>query len=150
MKQAPNKLNVFCFAALLAATSTATASAAAVPADTPRACESAVTQAELNACAHDEFLVANGSYAEHYKRLSDALPTTHRERLRRVQKAWLNYRTAACRFESGPVHGGSVYDLVYWRCAARMTRERSSELERSASCREGDITCRGASPQGSP
>lgn len=150
MKQALNKLTVFCFAALLAAASTATASASAVPADTPKTCATAVTQAELNACAHDEFLVANGSYAEHYKRLSDALPTTQRERLRRVQKAWVNYRTAACRFESGPVHGGSVYDLVYWRCAARMTLERSAEIERFASCREGDITCRVVPPQDSP
>ena len=58
-----------------------------------------------------------------------------------MQSAWLGYRTAACRYESGPVNGGSAERFVYWRCAGRMTRERADQLARLAECREGDITC---------
>ena len=58
-----------------------------------------------------------------------------------MQSTWLKFRTEACRYESGALTGGSVQEFVYWRCAARMTRERTLALQVMAVCREGDITC---------
>ena len=63
-----------------------------------------------------------------------------------MQSAWLNFRTAACRFEGGASSGGSAQDYVYWNCAARVTRERDVELVRLATCCEGDIRCSGKKP----
>ncbi len=100
----------------------------------------------MNVCAHEDFLAATAGYAQHYRALSMRLPAAQRTRLRRMQTAWIGFRTAACRFESGPTTGGSVYDFVYWSCAARMTRERSADLERLATCTEGDITCTPSPP----
>ncbi len=100
----------------------------------------------MNACASDDFLAAGSVYAERYQALSKRLPAAQRDRLRRMQSAWLSFRTAACRFESGPAAGGSVEQYVYWQCAARMTRERSIELDGLARCPEGDIACSPARP----
>lgn len=105
------------------------------------ACAAPSTQAAMNTCANDDFLVASADYAAGYSALAKQLPAAQRERLRRMQSAWLNFRTNACRFESGATSGGSAQGYVYWNCAARMTRERSVELVRLATCREGDITC---------
>lgn len=119
------------------------ANAASFPASSPAVpgCGSAATQVLMNACAQDDFLAANGAYAKQYAALSASLGTKQRDRLRKMQGAWLRYRTEACRFESGPSAGGSVYDFVYWSCAARMTRARAAELMAQAECREGDVAC---------
>lgn len=104
-------------------------------------CANAGTQADMNRCAYEDFEAAGSGYAQRYKELSLPLPSAQRDRLRRMQTAWLKFRTEACRYESGPVTGGSVQAFVYWRCAARMTRERTLAMQALAVCREGDITC---------
>ena len=77
------------------------ARAAESPASAANAdCASAVTQADMARCAHEDFLAASAVYAERYAALAAKLPTPQRERLRRMQKAWIGYRTAACSFES--------------------------------------------------
>ncbi len=105
------------------------------------ACGSATTQVDMAACAHEDFLAASKGYADRYQALSKSLPTTQRDRLRRMQSARLGFRTAACRYESGPAKGGSAEGFVYWKCVARLTRERADQRARLADCREGDITC---------
>jgi uncharacterized protein YecT (DUF1311 family) len=114
---------------------------ASAPAAAAVACPDAMTQAALNACADAEFQDASGVYAASYRALAQDLPPAQRTQLRRMQNAWLEYRTQACRFEAGPSAGGSVQGFVYWRCAARLTRARAAELQALAHCPEGDVTC---------
>lgn len=102
---------------------------------------SVVTQAAMNFCAQEAFEAATAVYAQRYAELAALLPSQQRAHLRRMQSTWLAYRTAACRYESGPTNGGSAQGLVYWRCATRMTEQRSVEMAALAQCREGDITC---------
>ena len=123
--------------ALLAAGAVISPTARAATGD----CAAATTQAEMNTCADDDFLVANADYAAAYSALAKQLPAAQREQLRPMQSAWLNFRTVACRFEGGASSGGSAQGYVYWNCAARLTRERSVELVRLATCCEGDIRC---------
>lgn len=104
-------------------------------------CAAPATQAEMAHCAYEDFLSANAGYATQYAALSATLPDAQRGRLRKMQKAWIGYRTAACTFESGAAQGGSVQSQLNWLCAARMTRERAAQLARMASCREGDVSC---------
>lgn len=104
-------------------------------------CASAATQTAMNLCAQEDFEEAGSGYAQAYQELSKPLPAAQRDRLRRMQTAWIKFRTEACRFESGPTAGGSAQQFVYWRCAARMTRERTLAMQAMATCREGDITC---------
>ncbi len=104
-------------------------------------CTAASTQAAMNACAQQAFEAASAAYAQRHAELAALLPADQRTRLRRMQSAWLAYRTAACRYESGPSNGGSAQGLVYWHCAARLTQARALELAQLAQCREGDIGC---------
>jgi uncharacterized protein YecT (DUF1311 family) len=128
-----------CAAAALQA-GEAPANAASAPAAAV-ACPDAVTQAELNACADAEFQHASADYAARYSALAQQLPPAQRTQLRRMQDAWLRYRTEACRFEAGAAAGGSVQGFVQTRCAARLTRARAAELEALGHCPEGDVAC---------
>ncbi len=115
--------------------------AAAAPAAVASDCASPVTQAAMNDCAFQDFLVAGESYSASTKALADKLGPKQQGALRRTQKAWLAYRTAACDFESSALQGGSAQPMVKWQCAARMTRARTAELTRLANCPEGDLSC---------
>jgi uncharacterized protein YecT (DUF1311 family) len=110
---------------------------AASPAD----CGALTAQSQRAQCVFADFEHANADYAQAYAHLRRGLPAAQRQRVLRMQKLWLDYRTAACDFEAGALQGGSLQSEVRWRCVARMTRERTAELARMAQCVEGDITC---------
>lgn len=121
----------------------ATSAIFAAQADAPTAaeCASAATQKMMNACAYEDFLAANGSYADTNKTIMGKLTGKPRELFRRSQKAWIAYTTAACEFESSALAGGSAQGMVRWQCAARLTRQRVADLATSGNCKEGDLTC---------
>lgn len=104
-------------------------------------CASASTQARMNECAYEDFLAATAGYAASYKTISDKLTAKQKDQFRRTQKLWIQYRTAACNFETSGVAGGSVHGMVKSQCDARMTRARTAELEKLATCPEGDLGC---------
>ena len=104
-------------------------------------CASATTQAQMNECEYEDFLEATAGYAASYKAISDKLGARQKDYFRRTQKLWIQYRTAACNFESSGVAGGSAQGMVKSRCDARMTRARSAELDVLANCKEGDLSC---------
>lgn len=107
----------------------------------PDPCANAATQAALGECAYEGFLQASAEMSARLRQVESALTPGQRTTWRRVQKAWLTYRTQACHFESSRLGDGSARPMVQWQCAARMTRERSAELARMAGCREGDLAC---------
>jgi uncharacterized protein YecT (DUF1311 family) len=113
------------------------AAIAAPPAD----CGALTAQAERAQCVFADFEAAGTDYAKAYADLRRGLPPAQRQRALRMQKSWLDYRSAACDFEAGALQGGSLHSEVRWRCAARLTRKRAAELRRMANCVEGDITC---------
>lgn len=108
---------------------------------TSQDCAAPTTQADMNRCAHEDFLAATAEYSAAYKAVSDALPTLRRNLFRSAQTAWVRYRTAFCNFESSGAQGGSVQPMVKSQCDARMTRERTAELRALNDCKEGDVTC---------
>ncbi len=107
----------------------------------PQRCADAVTQAALNECAYTEFLEASAALSPQLQRIEAAQKPARRSAWRRQQKAWLTFRTEACQFESGALENGSARPMVQWQCAARITKQRTSELTRLVDCREGDIAC---------
>ena len=104
-------------------------------------CANATTQARMNECANEDFLAATESYAASYKALTDKMSATQKDQFRRTQKFWIQYRTAACNFESSGVAGGSARPMVKSQCDARMTRARTAEITTLANCKEGDLSC---------
>ena len=104
-------------------------------------CAGADTQVRMNDCAYDEFLEASAGMSQQLRLIETALTSAQRSQWRRVQKAWLTYRTETCQFEASGVGNGSVRPMVQWLCAERMTRQRTAELFRLTACPEGDIAC---------
>jgi uncharacterized protein YecT (DUF1311 family) len=109
-------------------------------------CRAPTTQADLNRCAFEDFLAANGAQAAVLKSLRQGLAAPDRQRLRAAQKAWITWRVVQCEFETGGSSGGSARELARWSCNAKLTRERTIALDKAANCPEGDITCRGRNP----
>lgn len=101
----------------------------------------ATTQAQLNACAQQDFEAASAAYSASYRQLSQSVGNKQRQLLRQVQTEWMQFRTKACEFEQGAVAGGSAAPMVLLQCQSRMTRERTAELQRHLTCEEGDISC---------
>ena len=112
-----------------------------VAAGAPDPCANAGTQATLAECSYDGFLNASAAMSAQLRQVEASLRPGQRTTWRRVQKAWLAYRTQACHFESSQLGTGSARAMVQWQCAALMTRERSAELARIVNCREGDLGC---------
>jgi uncharacterized protein YecT (DUF1311 family) len=109
-------------------------------------CAGATTQADMNACAHEDWLAANAAQAAAIRAYEALLGSADRQRWRAAQKAWIGWRTAQCAFESGALAGGSAREMVRWQCVAKLTRERTAAIERLANCPEGDISCPGRRP----
>ena len=112
-----------------------------VRADAPDPCANAGTQAARGECSHEGFLKASAAMGGQLRQLEAGLKPGQRTTWRRVQKAWLTYRTQACHFESSQLANVSERATAQWTCAARMTRERSAELSRLSACGDGDAAC---------
>ena len=121
-----------------AALALATATSKATPAV---ACKPDGNQAQLNACAAQDFEAATAEYAKAYRTLSQSVGNQRRQLLRQAQTDWIQYRVKACEFERSGVAGGSVAPMVDAQCQARMTRERTADLQRLMECKEGDVSC---------
>lgn len=117
----------------------------AAQADAPD-CNAPTTQADMNRCAYEDFLAANGAQVTVLNGLTQSLAVPDRGRLRAAQKTWIAWRTAECEFEAGGSGEGSARELAVWSCTAKLTRERTSALEKIAYCPEGDIACPGRKP----
>ncbi len=109
-------------------------------------CKTALTQADMNACAYEDFLAANAAQAASIKALETRLKTSDRSRWRSAQKAWIAWRTAQCSFESGTASGGSVREMLRWQCVTRQTQARTTSIERLSTCPEGDLVCPARKP----
>ncbi len=101
----------------------------------------AATQADMNACAYEDFLAANALQAAAIKTLDVSLASAQRPRWRAAQKSWIAWRTAQCAFEIGTATGGSAHEMLRWQCVTRLTRERTAAIDRLSSCAEGDLAC---------
>jgi uncharacterized protein YecT (DUF1311 family) len=109
-------------------------------------CKTAATQADMNACAYEDFLAANALQAAAIKTLDARLKANDRTRWRAAQKAWIAWRTAQCAFESGTATGGSAHEMLRWQCVTRLTSERTTVIERLSNCPEGDLACPARKP----
>lgn len=101
-------------------------------------CENALTQLDMNRCAHQAYLLAEEDLNHAYGMAVDAarsmdkylqngeVPTV--TMLRDAQRAWITFRDKACELESTIVRGGSMQPLIYASCLERETRARTESL----------------------
>lgn len=105
-------------------------------------CANAEAQIELTYCAEQEWLAAdadlNTAYAMARERMQaidadlDADQRGAADYLRDGQRAWVTFRDATCAAEGYTMHGGSAEPMVIYGCRARLTTQRTADLEAMA------------------
>ena len=104
-------------------------------------CKAPQTQADINACAGLEAATAQARLDRLYGRYRTRLRPEQKAMLAEAQRRWIASRASWCDFVASGVEGGSVQPAVISRCLAEVTAQRIKELERVASCKEGDPSC---------
>jgi uncharacterized protein YecT (DUF1311 family) len=101
-------------------------------------CVEPATQLDLNFCARDDFGVADAELNAIWKdarkvaKDEDALRPDEWEGLDKAllaaQRDWIAYRDSQCEFVSFIARGGSMEQMLLWRCKAALTRGRANYL----------------------
>jgi uncharacterized protein YecT (DUF1311 family) len=101
-------------------------------------CENALAQQEMNFCAEQvwqaEDATLNETYASALAVMQEADASfspegdTEEDRLRTAQRAWVEYRDAACDSAGYAMRGGSAEPLLIYGCMAMLTKERTAQL----------------------
>ena len=86
------------------------------------------TQAMLQ-CSGLEAEASDRKLNQVYAQLSPKLAGQDRQRLVAAQQAWIKFRDATCAYESGQFTGGTLAPVVEISCLARVTRQRTQDLE---------------------
>lgn len=104
-------------------------------------CENAMTQADMNQCAFEDYQVADAELNVQWKKSAAAMRlrdenfeseydtrSGYFETMLEAQRAWLAYRDAHCRSEGYFARGGSMEPLLVSSSLAHLTRLRTTQL----------------------
>lgn len=101
----------------------------------------AQTQAQMNAQAGAQWKRADAAMNAQWKRTNSYMKRRDAQNgsrgggfgyaaaLLASQRAWLQFRDSQCTIEGGQFAGGSMQPLARANCLARLTRERTKQLE---------------------
>ena len=87
-----------------------------------------MTQAAMNTCAIQDYTKADAALNATYKKLIATLDKEQLGRLKTAQRAWITFRDAQCRYETGVYEGGTIAPLVHSRCLTNLTEQRTKDL----------------------
>lgn len=107
----------------------ATPNLADVPVAQQPNCNNPQTQAEMNACAGIAYRNADRRLNQVYQQVLPKLPAARRQQLTTAQQAWIRFRDASCTFERSEVTGGTMEPMIYSSCLARLTEQRTKDLQ---------------------
>ncbi len=99
-------------------------------------CSNPQYQAEMNACAALDYKQADKKLNQVYPQVRNKLSGSRREQLTSAQLAWIEFRDANCEFESSLFEGGSMAPMILSGCLARVTKQRTADLESYAIARQ--------------
>jgi len=100
-----------------------------------------ITQADMNICQQTAFTQADKALNIAYQRLRQRVTQDQLRLLKTAETAWLQYRDVECQFESANSEGGSMHGMEVSACVTNLTKRRTADLERMASCKDGDTNC---------
>ncbi|WP_371263097.1 lysozyme inhibitor LprI family protein [Pseudomonas sp. NBRC 111124] len=83
----------------------------------------------MSSCIQTETQLQDQRLNRVYKQLTTKLDAGPQKSLRDVQRQWIAYRDANCKFHVQAT-GGTMAQLEGGMCVLDMTRERAAELER--------------------
>lgn len=101
----------------------------------------AQTQGAMNADAARQAAAADRALNARYAAVVGGVSPATKLLLRDAQRSWIAFRDRQCVFEASGVRGGSAYPMIYSGCLARVTKDRTRDLDRFGRCEEGDLSC---------
>lgn len=96
--------------------------------DDPDFCPEGRTQMDMNACAADEWALADSILNDTWRQVTRTLRPERAGPLRDAQRAWIRFRDAECEFQASRYGGGSIAPSVEALCRAELTRRRTEDL----------------------
>jgi uncharacterized protein YecT (DUF1311 family) len=93
-----------------------------------------------NVCAWHQAQLADKALNSEYQKIYNRLNVkNNKTRLQSAQRAWIKFRDENCSYEArgSREEGGSQYPMVYNLCIARMTKNRTLEIDESSNCGNG-------------
>lgn len=106
----------------------------------PVNCANAMAQADLNACAAQDWQAADDQLNAVWPKARAALKAMDadlpdelkggEQALLEAQRAWIIFRDAQCKAEGFPMRGGSAEPLLVYGCMTELTRHRTEVLTR--------------------
>lgn len=93
--------------------------------------DNADSTAAMIACADQDYKVADQHLNETYKSFRAAVKSEKEitQRLVATQRAWITFRDANCKLEGATMLGGTGETPIILGCLARVTNERTAQLE---------------------
>ncbi|WP_424550046.1 lysozyme inhibitor LprI family protein [Shinella sp.] len=105
-------------------------------------CSNAVTQMDMNICAHRDYADADEELNAAYKKATEATQKMDADlkdmgeqyvgavdALKRAQRSWIGYRDGQCELSGFEARGGSMEPMLVSGCLADLTRKRTAELK---------------------
>jgi uncharacterized protein YecT (DUF1311 family) len=105
-------------------------------------CKNPQDQQSMNFCAEKDYQAADKKLNAVYKNIVTALgDDSYVIKLKTAERAWMTFRDAQCTFETAENEGGSIHPMVYSGCEARLTNERTKELQSYLTCLKDAAKC---------
>lgn len=108
-------------------------------------CANAVTQSDLNLCAHGDYQAADQALNAVYRKVLATTQETDKQikdydpnavgavdALKKAQRAWIVYRDGQCELAGFAARGGSMEPMLVSGCLAELTTKRTAELKATA------------------
>jgi len=102
---------------------------------------SSQTQTELTQQSLNDYRSADRKLNAVYSSLVARLSPAGKTSLQTAQLTWIRFRDQECEFESMGTVGGSIHPMIVNGCLARLTLQRTKDLEHQLNCQEGDLSC---------
>lgn len=90
---------------------------------------------------NEDFSEADAALNEAYQAVMARLDGNAAKLLKTSQRAWLTFRDAECTFQGHWTEGGSIQPQIIASCWAKLSEERTAQLNAYLDCQEGDLTC---------
>nr|WP_294838381.1 lysozyme inhibitor LprI family protein [uncultured Methylotenera sp.] len=93
-------------------------------------CDYSGNQAQMNACAIQDFQLADKQLNSTYKQKMLSLSKADKTKLRTEQRAWLKEQKPKCqKAANDEAEGGSIWPLEFYSCMQTSTIARNEELK---------------------
>jgi uncharacterized protein YecT (DUF1311 family) len=93
-------------------------------------CNNPGSNVEYKECAHRAYEQADRRLNQVYQQLRSKLSGAERKQLADAELAWIQFRDQNCSFEVYPSRGGTGYGGFLSECLERMTKQRTTDLQR--------------------